>query len=106
MPVPDARRTVRRRAPPRRPVARRAFLEAELVELLPDGAELTYAATSEARFPISIAYTEQSDVEGAEAALRAELDGGAVTGLEPLDDDGTLTVSFWVSTLQATLPTG
>ena len=60
----------------------------------------------EARYPISIAYTEQPDVEGAEGALRDELEGGAVTGLEPLDDDGALTVSFWVSTLQATLPTG
>ncbi len=68
------------------------------------GAELTYAATTESRFPISIAYTGQSDVEGAEAALRGELAGGPETGLEPQDDDGTLTVSFWMSTLQATLP--
>ena len=44
-------------------------------------------------------------MDGAEAALRAELDGGAVTGLEPRDDNGTLTVSFWTSTLHATLPT-
>jgi SAM-dependent methyltransferase len=106
VPVPDARErfdAVHRRVDPSH---RRAFVEAELVELLPAGAELTYAATSEARLPISIAYTEQSDVEGAEAALRDELEGGAVTGLEPLDDDGALTVSFWVSTLQATLLTG
>jgi hypothetical protein len=72
--------------------------------LLTDRAELTYAATTESRFPISIAYTEQSDVDGAEAALRVELDGGPVTGLEPIDDDGTLTVSFWTSTVHATLP--
>jgi SAM-dependent methyltransferase len=105
VPVPDARERfddVHRRLDPSH---RRGFLEAELVELLPDEAELTYAATTESRFPISIAYTEQSDVEGAEAVLRAELDGGAVTGLEPRDDDGTLTVSFWTSTLHATLPT-
>ena len=38
--------------------------------------------------PISIAYTEQSDVEAVEAALRAELAGGPVTGLEPSEDDG------------------
>ncbi len=86
------------------PSHHRAHFEAELVELLPAGAELTYAATTESRFPISIAYTEQSDVDGAESALRAELEGGAATGLEPLDDDGTLTVSFWTSTLQVTLP--
>lgn len=103
VPVPDARERfddVHRRLDPSH---RRAHLEAELVELLPSGAELTYAATTESRFPISIAYTGQSDVEGAEAALRGELAGGPETGLEPHDDDGTLTVSFWMSTLQATL---
>jgi ubiquinone/menaquinone biosynthesis C-methylase UbiE len=104
VPVPEARERfddVHRRLDPSH---RRAHLEVELVELLPAGAELTYAATTESRFPISIAYTEQSDVAGAEAALRDELAGGAVTGLEPIDDDGVLTVSFWTSTLQARLP--
>jgi ubiquinone/menaquinone biosynthesis C-methylase UbiE len=86
------------------PSHRRAHLERELVALVPEDAELSYAATSEARFPISIAYTEQSDVEAAEAALRAELAGGEVTGLEPADEDGTLTVSFWTSTVHATMP--
>lgn len=104
VPVPDARDrfdAVHRLVDPSH---RRAYVEAELVALLPEGAELTYAATGDVRFPISIAYTEQSDVEAAEAVLRAELDGGPVTGLEPRDDDGTLTVTFWVSTLHATLP--
>jgi ubiquinone/menaquinone biosynthesis C-methylase UbiE len=88
VPVPEARERfddVHRRLDPSH---RRAHLEVEL----------------ESRFPISIAYTEQSDVAGAEAALRDELAGGAVTGLEPIDDDGVLTVSFWTSTLQARLP--
>jgi SAM-dependent methyltransferase len=104
VPVPEARDQfddVHRRLDPSH---RRAFLEAELVALLPDGAELTYAATTESRLPISIAYTDQSDVDGAEAALRGELDGGPVTGLEPVDDEGALTVSFWISTVHATLP--
>jgi SAM-dependent methyltransferase len=104
VPVPEARERfddVHRMLDPSH---RRAFLEAELVALLPDDAELTYAATTESRYPIAIAYTDQSDVDGAEAALRAELDGGPVTGLEPRDDDGTLTVAFWSSTLHATLP--
>jgi SAM-dependent methyltransferase len=104
VPVPDARirfADVHRRLDPSH---RQAFLEAELVALLPEGAELIYAATAEARMPISIAYTEQSDVVGAEAALRAELDGGAATGLEPRDDDDVLTVTFWVSNLHARLP--
>jgi ubiquinone/menaquinone biosynthesis C-methylase UbiE len=104
-PIPDARELfddVHRRVDPSH---RRAYLEAELVELLPRRTEITYGATTEARFPISIAYTEQSDVVGAEAALRAELDGGPVTGLEPRIDDGVLTVAFWASTVHATLPT-
>jgi SAM-dependent methyltransferase len=106
VPLPDARDRfdeVHRLVDPSH---RRAHLEAELVALLPEDAELTYAATSDARLPVAIAYTDQSDVEAAEAALRAELDGGPVTGLEPQDDDGALTVTFWVSTIHATLPTG
>jgi len=104
VPVADARERfddVHRRLDPSH---RRGFLESELVALLPEGAELTYAATTESRFPISIAYTEQSDVAAAEGALRAELAGGPITGLEPQDDDGTLTVSFWTSTVHAILP--
>ncbi len=106
VPVPDARELfddVHRLLDPSH---RRAHLEAELVALFPEGTELTYAATIESRLPISIAYTAQSDVEGAERALRAELAGGPVTGLEPADDDGTLTVAFWTSTVHATVPSG
>ena len=104
VPVPDARDRfdeLHRRIDPSH---RRAHVEAELVAMLPVDTELTYAATTESRLPIKIAYTEQSDVAGAEADLRAELAGGSVTGLEPRDDDGELTVSFWTSTLHATLP--
>jgi SAM-dependent methyltransferase len=104
VPVPDARDRFDEVHRLIDPSHRRAYLEAELAALLPDGAVLTYGATAEVRFPISIAYTEQSDVEAAEAALRAELEGGPVTGLEPRDDDGALTVSFWASTVHATLP--
>ena len=86
------------------PSHRRAFLEAELVDAAARRRRAHVRGDDESRFPISIAYTEQSDVEGAEAALRGELDGGPITGLEPQDDDGTLTVSFWMSTLHATLP--
>jgi SAM-dependent methyltransferase len=106
VPVPDARDRfdeVHRLVDPSH---RRAYVESELVALLPEGAELTYAATGDARFPIAIAYTDQSDVAAAEAALRAELDGGPVTGLEPRDDDGDLTVTFWISTVHAILPAG
>jgi hypothetical protein len=103
VPVPDARDRFDQvhRFDPSHP---RAYVEAELVGLLPEDAELTYAATTESRFPISIAYTEQSDVDAAEAASRAELDGGPITGLEPRDEEAGLTVTFWVSTIHATLP--
>ena len=58
-----------------------------------------------ARLPISIAYTEQSDTEAVEAALRAELAGGPPTGLEPSEaEDGTLLVAFWTSTVHASWP--
>jgi len=103
VPIPDARDRFDEVHRWLDPSHRRAHVEAELVALLPRDATLTSAATSESRFPISIAYTEQSDVDAAEAAFRAELAGGAVTGLEPRDDDGVLTVSFWSSTVHATV---
>jgi SAM-dependent methyltransferase len=88
------------------PSHRRAFLEAELIALLPDGSELTYGATASARLPVSIAYTDQSDTTAVDAALRGELAGGHATGFEPSEDeDGALLVAFWTSTVHATLPT-
>jgi SAM-dependent methyltransferase len=104
VPIPDARDRFDEVHRWLDPSHRRAHLEAELVALLPDRATLSYAATTESRLPISIAYSEQSDVEAAEAALRAEIGGGPVTGLEPRDDEGVLTVTFWSSTVHATLP--
>jgi SAM-dependent methyltransferase len=87
------------------PSHRRAFLEAELVALLPDDCTLTYGATASARFPVDIAFTEQSDRDGVLDTLRAELAGGPATGFEPTDEDGTVVVSFWTSTVHATWPT-
>jgi SAM-dependent methyltransferase len=104
VPIPDARDRFDDVHRGLDPSHRRAHLEAELVALLPPAVEVTYASTGDARYPVSIAYTEQSDVEGTERALRDELAGGAVTGLEPVDEDGTLTVAFWTSTVHATLP--
>jgi len=86
------------------PSHRRAFLEAEFVALLPEPCELTYGATASARMPVSIAYTDQSDRDAVDAALRAELAGGPATGFEPSDDDGELVVSFWTSTVHASWP--
>ena len=88
------------------PSHRRAFLEAELVDLLPDDSTLTYGATASARFPIAIAFTEQSDADGVLATLRAEIAGGPATGFEPVEEDGTLVVSFWTSTLHARWSSG
>jgi ubiquinone/menaquinone biosynthesis C-methylase UbiE len=86
------------------PSHRRACLEGELVALLPEGCELSYGATVSARLPVSIAYTDQSDTEAVDAALRTELAGGPPTGFEPSEDDGELVVSFWQSTVHATWP--
>ena len=72
-PSADARDTFDRLHRRLDPSHGRAFLESELVGLLPEGHELTYGATASTRMPISIAYTEQSDTEAVEAALRAEL---------------------------------
>jgi SAM-dependent methyltransferase len=105
VPVPEVRDTFDALHQRIDPSHRRAFLEAELVALLPEGHELSHGATASARLPISIAYTEQSDRDGVDAALRAELAGGPVTGFEPSeDDDGTLLVAFWTSTVHASWP--
>ncbi len=87
------------------PSHHRAFLEAELVGLLPDGATLTYGATGSSRFPVDIAFTEQSDRDGVLDTLRAELAGGSATGFEPTEEDGTVMVAFWTSTVHARWPT-
>jgi SAM-dependent methyltransferase len=86
------------------PSHRRAFLEAELVDLLPDDCTLTYGATASSRLPVDIAFTEQSDRDGVLDTLRAELAGGPATGFEPSEEDGTMVVSFWTSTVHATWP--
>ena len=54
---------------------------------LPEGTDIVYGATTSARLPVSIAYTDQSDREAVEAALRAELAGGAPTGFEPSENE-------------------
>ena len=71
---------------------------------LPEDCTITYAATAASRFPVEIAFTEQSDRDGVEAALHAELAGGAATGFEPAIEDGVLVVSFWTSTVHASWP--
>jgi ubiquinone/menaquinone biosynthesis C-methylase UbiE len=74
----------------------RSFLEAELAELLPGGfAALTYGDTSTFRFPVDIAFTDQTARAEVLAILDAETQGrGDPTGFEPVDDDGKLVVSF------------
>jgi SAM-dependent methyltransferase len=74
----------------------RAFVESELVDLLPGGIDgLTYADASTIRLPIDIALTDQSGQTEVLAILDAELRGdGEPTGFEPLKEDGKLVVSF------------
>jgi ubiquinone/menaquinone biosynthesis C-methylase UbiE len=87
------------------PSHHRAFLEAELVGLLPADSTLTYAATASSRFPIDIAFTDQSERDGVLDTLRAELAGGPATGFEPAEEDGRMVVAFWTSTVHARWPT-
>jgi ubiquinone/menaquinone biosynthesis C-methylase UbiE len=83
------------------PSHHRAFLESELVALLPEGRTITYGATASSRFPVDIAFTDQSDRDGVLDTLRAELAGGPHTGFEPAEENGKLVVSFWTSTVHA-----
>jgi SAM-dependent methyltransferase len=86
------------------PSHRRAFLESELVDVLPDDATLAYGATASVRLPVDITFTDQSDRDGVLDTLREELTGGAATGFEPAEEDGTITVAFWTSTVHARWP--
>jgi hypothetical protein len=72
----------------------RAFTEAELPQLFPDGFELTYGATSTIRMPVDVSLTEQSARDEVLDALRADIAGGEPTGFEPAEEDGTITVAF------------
>jgi SAM-dependent methyltransferase len=83
----------------------RAFLEDELPAALPPHLRLTHGETTSVRFPVTIAYNEQSDVAAVEAALRADLAGGPPTGLEPTEEeDGRLVVAFTSCTIEGTVP--
>jgi SAM-dependent methyltransferase len=84
----------------------RALLEAELVDVLPPGVVLSHGQTSSARMPLDVAVTGQSERDAAFALLRADLEGGAPTGLEPAEEDGTLVVSFHSCTIEGTRPAG
>jgi SAM-dependent methyltransferase len=88
------------------PSHHRAFLESELVDLLPGACTLAYGATTNARLPVEIAFTGQSERGAVLEALRAEVVGGATTGFEPAEEDGALVVSFWTSTVHASWPSG
>ncbi len=79
----------------------RSFLEAELATLLPD-LTLTYGETRPMRFPIDIALTDESDRDAVLAALRTEVEGGAATGFDPIEQDGKFVVSFTIYTVHGT----
>jgi ubiquinone/menaquinone biosynthesis C-methylase UbiE len=81
----------------------RAYTEPELAELLPGGIDaLVYADTTTMRFPIEGAIAEHSDRDALFAALHAEVQGdGPVSGLEPAEEDGKLTVTFMLCVVHA-----
>jgi ubiquinone/menaquinone biosynthesis C-methylase UbiE len=82
----------------------RAFLEAELPGVMPEGVTLSYGETSTFRFPIDVALTEQSDRDAVFAAFGAELDGGERTGFDPTEEDGSFVVAFTSCTIEGTVP--
>jgi ubiquinone/menaquinone biosynthesis C-methylase UbiE len=81
----------------------RAFVEAELPELLPGGIDaLVYAETFAFRFPVEGTFTEQSERAAVLERLHADARGnGPPTGFDPVEEDGKLVVSFEMCTLQA-----
>jgi ubiquinone/menaquinone biosynthesis C-methylase UbiE len=93
-PIPEARDTFDRVHRLIDPSHVRAFTEAELPQLFPDGFELTYGATSTIRMPVDVSLTEQSARDEVLDALRADIAGGEPTGFEPAEEDGTITVAF------------
>jgi ubiquinone/menaquinone biosynthesis C-methylase UbiE len=78
------------------PSHRRAFTEVEVANLLPGGTDaLVHAETSELRFPVDVAFTEQSQQDHVLAELRADAGGtGPATGFAPVEEDGKIVVSF------------
>jgi ubiquinone/menaquinone biosynthesis C-methylase UbiE len=78
------------------PSHRRAFTEGEIAALLPGGTDgLVYAETSELRFPVDAAFTDQTQQERVVAELRADAAGtGPPTGFAPIDENGKIVVSF------------
>ncbi|MGH9026663.1 MAG: class I SAM-dependent methyltransferase [Acidimicrobiia bacterium] len=82
------------------------LLDHELAELLGDTVgPVTYGETWEPlRLPIEAIMTEVADRDAVNSALRAELDGGPATGLQPVEEDGELTVSFTIIAIQALRP--
>lgn len=72
----------------------RTCVEGELVGVFPTRTAITYADTSVFRFPIDVAMTDQSDRDAVLSALRDECRGGERTGFDPVDDNGSIAVSF------------
>jgi ubiquinone/menaquinone biosynthesis C-methylase UbiE len=74
----------------------RALLEPELVDLFGGVEALSHGQTTVARFPIAVAFTEQSHDDEVLAQLRAEIAGDEdPTGFDPREgDNGGVEVAF------------
>ncbi len=81
----------------------RAYTEDELAAIFPNKVTLAHGETTTMRFPIDVAITKQSDSDAVVAALHNELAGGEPTGFEPLEQDGTLLVSFITCVVHGTV---
>jgi hypothetical protein len=80
------------------------LLEAELAELLGSTVgPLCYAETSDPlTLPLDHILTDAADRDAVVAVLRNELAGGPATGLNPIDEQGHVVVSFTTTVVQAT----
>jgi SAM-dependent methyltransferase len=79
----------------------RTFTQAELLDVVRPLTALTSHQLETVRLPLTIAVSKASADAAATAALTDEMSGGCATGFEPVDDDGTLFVSFPMLSLQA-----
>jgi ubiquinone/menaquinone biosynthesis C-methylase UbiE len=79
-----------------------ALGEAELAELLERTVgPITYGQTTSSSVPLDIIWSDVSDRDAVTRAIRSELDGGPATGLEPVETDEGILLTFTSTVMQA-----
>jgi ubiquinone/menaquinone biosynthesis C-methylase UbiE len=78
-----------------------SFTQDELLEAVASYSSITYVKNVRMRFPIDVAINELSDRESVMSALYDEMAGGAPTGFEPSEKDGSVVVTFLTCVVHA-----